>query len=92
MARTFLDFQITKTFMQGRAQFKLNIQNILAQDQIFYQNNTTARSKASGANGLFNTVFVGDKNNQNGFDKNIDQQIWRTNFGRTFSASLSFRF
>lgn len=91
-ARTFLDLQITKTFMQGRAQFKLNIQNILAQDQIFYQNSSTVRSEANGANGFFNTVFVGDKNNQNGFDKNSDQQVWKTNFGRTFSASLSFRF
>nr|WP_294858786.1 TonB-dependent receptor [uncultured Fluviicola sp.] len=90
-ARTFLDLQITKSFMKGRAQFKLNIQNILAQDQVFYQNSSTARTTAKGANGFFNTVFVGDKNNNNGFDKSIDQQVWRTNFGRTFSASLSFR-
>lgn len=90
-ARTFLDLQITKTFMNGRAQFKLNIQNILAQSQVFYQNNATQRSTAKGANGFFNTIFVGDKNNNNGYDKEIDQQIWRTTFGRTFSASLSFR-
>jgi hypothetical protein len=90
-ARTFLDFQITKGFWKGRAQFKLNIQNILAQDQIFYQNSSTARSEVKGMNGFFNTVFVGEKSNQKGFDKNIDQQVWRTNFGRTFSASLSFR-
>lgn len=90
-ARTFLDLQITKGFWKGRAQFKLNIQNILAQDQVFYQNNGTQRSTAKGANGFFNTIFVGDKNNNNGFDKKIDQQVWRTNFGRTFSASVSFR-
>jgi hypothetical protein len=90
-ARTFLDLQITKGFWKGRAQFKLNIQNILAQDQVFYQNNGTERSTAKGANGFFNTIFVGDKNNNNGFDKKIDQQVWRTNFGRTFSASVSFR-
>jgi hypothetical protein len=77
--------------MKGRAQFKLNIQNILAQDQIFYQNSSTERTTSKGVNGFFNTVFVGDKNNNNGFDKNIDQQVWRTNFGRTFSASVSFR-
>ncbi|WP_341903389.1 TonB-dependent receptor [Fluviicola taffensis] len=90
-ARTFLDLQITKSFMKGRAQFKLNIQNILAQNQIFYQNSSTARSEVKGMNGFFNTVFVGDKNNNQGFDKEIDQQVWKTNFGRTFSASLSFR-
>ena len=91
-ARTFLDLQITKGFWKGRAQFKLNIQNILAQDQVFYQNNSTQRSAAKGANGFFNTIFVGDKNNNNGFDKAIDQQVWRTNVGRTFTASLRFRF
>lgn len=90
-ARTFLDLQITKTFWKGRAQFKLNIQNILAQNQVFYQNNQIERSTAKGANGFFNTIFIGDKNNNNGFDKNIDQQVWKTNFGRTFSASISFR-
>ncbi|MGV3610059.1 MAG: TonB-dependent receptor domain-containing protein [Fluviicola sp.] len=90
-ARTFLDLQITKGFWKGRAQFKLNIQNILAQDQIFYQNSSTARSEANGMNGFFNTIFVGEKSNQKGFDKDIDQQVWKTNFGRTFSASLSFR-
>lgn len=90
-ARTFLDLQITKSFMKGRAQFKLNVQNILAQSQVFYQNSSTARSESKGMNGFFNTVFVGDKNNQKGFDKDIDQQVWKTNFGRTFSASVSFR-
>ncbi|WP_294679828.1 TonB-dependent receptor [uncultured Fluviicola sp.] len=89
--RTFLDLQITKGFWKGRAQFKLNIQNILAQDQIFYQNNFTARSEANGLNGFFNTIFIGDKNNAKGFDKDIDQRVWKTNFGRTFSASISFR-
>lgn len=89
--RTFLDLQITKGFWKGRAQFKLNIQNILAQDQVFYQNNFTARSEAKGLNGFFNTIFIGDKNNAKGFDKDIDQRVWKTNFGRTFSASISFR-
>ncbi len=89
--RTFLDLQITKGFWKGRAQFKLNIQNILAQDQVFYQNNFTARSEAKGMSGFFNTIFIGDKNNAKGFDKDIDQRVWKTNFGRTFSASVSFR-
>lgn len=90
-ARTFIDVQLTKSFWKGRAAFKLNIQNILAQDQIFYQNSTTERTTVKGAQGFFNSVFVGDKNNNNGFDEKIDQQVWRTNFGRTFSLSLSIR-
>jgi hypothetical protein len=90
-ARTFLDVQVTKTFWKGRAQVKLNIQNILAQNQIFYQNSSVERSSVKGAQGFFNTVFIGDKNNNNGYDKKIDQQVWKTNFGRTFTASISFR-
>lgn len=90
-ARTFLDLQITKGFWKGRAQFKLNIQNILAQDQIFYQNSSTQRSSVKGMNAFFNTVFVGDKNNNNNYDKNIDQQVWKSNFGTTFTASVSIR-
>lgn len=90
-ARTFLDLQLTKSFMRGRAQLKFNIQNILAQDQIFYQNSSTERSSVKGVNGFFNSIFVGDKNNNNNFDKKIDTEIWNTNFGTTYSVSLSFR-
>ncbi|AEA44837.1 TonB-dependent receptor [Fluviicola taffensis] len=90
-ARTFLDLQITKGFWKGRAQFKLNIQNILAQNQIFYQNSSTERSTAKGMNAFFNTIFVGDKNNNNNYDKSIDREIWNTNFGTTFSASISIK-
>jgi hypothetical protein len=89
-ARTFLDVQLTKSFWKNRAQFKLNISNILAQDQVFYQNNNIDDSRAKGANGFFNTIFVGDKNNKQGYNADVDQQIWKTNFGRTFTASLTF--
>lgn len=90
-ARTFLDLQVTKGFWKGRAQFKLNVQNILAQDQIFYQNSNIERSTVKGINAFFNTIFVGDKNNNNNYDKKIDQQIWKSNFGTTFTASVSIR-
>lgn len=89
-ARTFLDLQVTKKFWKDRGQFKLNISNILAQDQIFYQNNATDVSRAKGANGFFNSIFIGDKNNRQGYNADVDQQIWKTNFGRTISASFTF--
>lgn len=90
-ARTFLDLQITKTFWKERAQFKLNISNILAQDQVFYQNNNVDATRTKGANGFFNTIFIGDKNNRQGYNADVDQQIWKTNFGRTISATLTFK-
>ena len=37
-SRTFLDLQLTKGFMDGKAEFKLNASNLLAQKQEFYQN------------------------------------------------------
>ncbi len=89
-ARTFVDVQLTKTFWGDRAEFKLNVSNILAQRQDFYQNNRSDES-AKGLGGLFNTVFVGDKNNRSGLN-NSDDVVWSTRFGRTISASLSIKF
>jgi len=94
-ARTFLDFQATYSFWKNKsdnniAEVKLNIQNILAQDQLFYQNNEGGEG-VSGIRGASNSVFIGNKNNSNGFQKGIDDEIWRTNFGRTISLSLSFK-
>lgn len=89
-ARTFLDLQFTKTFWKERAQFKLNISNILAQDQIFYQNNSTADVRAKGSSKFFNAILTGDKDNKQGYNANVDQQIWKTNFGRTITASITF--
>ena len=90
-ARTFIDLQLTKSFWKNRAEFKVNIQNILAQNQIFYQNSGVERS-VKGANGFFNTVFVGDKNNSNGYNEDTDDVVWNTRFGRTISATLSIKF
>ena len=89
-ARTFIDLQFTKTFWNNRAEFKLNASNLLAQRQDFYQNNSNEES-AKGLGGLFNTIFVGDKNNRSGLN-NADDVVWSTRFGRTFSASLSIKF
>ncbi|MCC6700985.1 MAG: outer membrane beta-barrel protein, partial [Fluviicola sp.] len=89
-ARTFIDFQITKQFWQDRAEFKINFQNILAQDQTFYQNNVLTEN-ANGFNAFVNTIFIGNKNNKNGFQEGVDDQVWRTRFGRTISASISIK-
>ncbi|HLP56189.1 MAG TPA: outer membrane beta-barrel protein [Fluviicola sp.] len=90
-SRTFLDFQVSKTFWKNKAEFKLNASNLLAQKQEFYQN-TIGSETTSGVSGLFNTIFVGDKNNRTGLDSENDDVVWSTVFGRTFSASLSIRF
>lgn len=91
-ARTFLDLQVSKTFWNGRAELKLNAQNLLAQKQEFYQNNSGNAASSRGVNGIFNTIFIGDKNNRTGLDKSTDDVIWSTRFGPTFSASLAIRF
>jgi hypothetical protein len=85
-----LDLQITKQFWQDRAEFKINIQNILAQDQIFFQNNELTEN-TNAFNGFVNTLFIGNKNNKNGFQEGVDDQIWRTKFGQTISIALSFK-
>ena len=89
-SRTFLDLQITKSFWKQKGEFKLNIQNILAQDQVFYQNSTKSVSE-TGVTSLTNSLFIGDKNNPNGFQSAVDDQVWKTNFGRVFSFSLAVK-
>lgn len=89
-ARTFLDFQATYSFWQNKAELKLTVQNILAQDQLFYQNNEDTRS-VKGVRSAANALFIGDKNNSNGYQKGVDDEVWRTNFGRTVSMTLTFR-
>lgn len=90
-SRTFLDFQVSKSFWDNRAEFKLNVANILAQKQVFYQNNGIDE-ESKGVSGLFNSIFVGDQDNRKGLDDTKDDAVWSTVFGRTFSASLSIRF
>jgi hypothetical protein len=90
-SRTFLDFQVSKSFWDNRAEFKLNVANILAQKQVFYQNNGIDE-ESKGVSGLFNSIFVGDQENRTGLDVSKDDAVWSTVFGRTFSASLSIRF
>jgi len=72
---------------------KLNIQNILAQDLIFYQNNyNEGTSQGSSFSSLTNAIFTGDSLNEDGYDSATDDAIWRTKYGRTFSLSLTYNF
>ena len=92
-ARTFLDVQIAKSFYKNKIELKLNIQNILAQDQIFYQNiNTEDVPQTSTFTNLSNLIFTGDALNENGYNPKTDDEILRTKFGRVFSLSMTYNF
>lgn len=91
-SRTFLDLQIAKSFLKNKLEFKFNIQNLLAQDLIFYQNNDGESSHKSGLAAFFNNIFTGDSQNKNGYDKVIDDEVFRTKYGRTFSLTATYNF
>lgn len=91
-SRTFLDMQISKSFLKNKLEFKLNIQNLLAQDQLFYQNNDGETPHISGVTAFFNNIFTGDSQNKNGFDKETDDEVWKTKYGRTFSLTATYNF
>lgn len=90
--RTFLDMQIAKSFYNNKFELKLNIQNILAEDLIFYQNNYKNTANYGTLETLGNYIFTGDYHNQNGFNEADDDVLWRTKFGRSFSLSATFNF
>ena len=91
--RMFLDMQIAKTFMNNKLELKFNVQNLLAQDLIYFQNNEyDTADKVSGINAFFNSVLLGDSQDKNGFDASEDDVVWRTKFGPTFSLSINYNF
>lgn len=91
-SRTFLDFQVAKMFLDDKLELKLNVQNILAQNLIFYQNNYGNEPVTKGFKRMTNTLFLSDPDNKNGYDKNLDDMIWNTRFGRTISFALTYKF
>jgi hypothetical protein len=92
-ARTFLDFQIAKSFFKDKIEIKLNIQNALAQDLVFYQNNDNVGSEEiKGFMAFTNKVFIGDSQNKNGYDNKVDDLVWKTNFGQSFSFTMTYNF
>ena len=90
--RTFLDMQITKSLLKNKLELKLNIQNVLAQDLVFYQNNYRNTERHDAFNNLLNEIFTGNYNNEDGYSPKDDDIIWLTKFGRTFSLSMSYNF
>jgi outer membrane receptor protein involved in Fe transport len=92
-ARTFLDFQMAKSFFSNKFEIKLNVQNALAQDLIFYQNNYALETaEIKGFNAFANKVFTGDSQNKNGFNAKVDDLISKNSFGRTFSFTMTYNF
>ena len=93
-SRTFLDFQIAKSFLQNKLELKFNIQNVLAQDLIYYQNNDLiSPTKITGFKAVMNSIFNGDSQNTNGYNSDkSDDIIWRTKYGQTFSLSVNYNF
>ena len=91
-ARTFLDFQFAKSFLKNKIELKLNVQNALAQDIIFYQNNYSGSNDIKGINALFNKVFTGDSQNKNGYNSAEDDLISSNTFGRVFSFVMTYNF
>jgi len=90
--RTFLDMQIAKSFFKNQFEIKLNIQNIFAQNQTFYQNNYKNTAVYGPLETLANHVFTGDFHHQDGYNSVDDDIIWDQKFGRSFSLSATYNF
>lgn len=90
--RTIIDFQVAKNLMKNKIELKLNIQNILAQDQIFYQNDYSKASRYGTFETFGNYVFTGDYLYEDGYNPKYDNLYWRTKFGPTFSFSMTYNF
>jgi outer membrane receptor protein involved in Fe transport len=90
--RTFLDSQLAKSFLNKKMEIKLNVQNILAQDLIFYENRDLGKTNVSGFNGVVNNIFNGDSQNKSGYNSDEDDLIRSTKLGRTFSLILTYNF
>jgi len=92
-ARTLLDFQLAKSLFNNKFELKLNVQNALAQDLIFYQNNELpGTGEIKGFDAFVNKVFTGDSQNKNGYNNKEDDLIWKTNFGQSFSFTMTYNF
>jgi TonB-dependent receptor len=92
-SRAFLDYQLAKTFLKNKLEVKINIQNILAEDQIVYQNNELASTpKITGIKAAMNSIFTGDSQNKNGYNSNEDDLIFKTKYGQTISLTLDYNF
>ncbi len=90
--RTIIDMQVSKSFMKKKMELKLNIQNILAQDLIFYQNNYNNTASYGTVETLANQIFTGDFHYEDGYSPKDDDLLWRTKNGRSFSLTFTYNF
>ena len=91
-SRTFLDVQIAKSFLDKKLEIKLNCQNLLAQNLIFYQNNYSQLRTDKGLTRAVNYLFYGNAAGDTKYEAGKDDVVWNTKFGRTFSLALSYKF
>jgi TonB-dependent receptor len=91
-SRTFLDLQIAKAFYNNKIELKLNVQNILAQDLIFYQNNYQENANQQSSNNGIEISSFGGSSSQDFYDSKVDDALWTTKFGRNFSFSFIYNF
>jgi len=91
-ARTFLDFQLSKSLFKNKMELKFNLQNALAQDLDYYQNVNGTADKTTGLNSLINTIVFGDSQNLNGYNSKTDDLLWSTKLAPTFSFNLTYNF
>ncbi|MCX6183839.1 MAG: TonB-dependent receptor [Flavobacterium sp.] len=92
-SRTLMDLQIAKSFMDNKFEVKLNVQNLLAQDQIFYRNNDTRVRNSQNYNTILDSDFEKILFNANNYyNPDKDDLVWSTKYGRTFSLSATYNF
>jgi outer membrane receptor protein involved in Fe transport len=90
--RTMIDFQVAKSLMKNKIELKLNIQNVLAQDQIFYLNDYTNADRYGTFETLGNYIFTGDYLYEDGYNPKYDTLYWRLKYAPTFSFSMTYNF
>lgn len=92
-SRILLDLQLAKFFLKDKLEFRFNVQNALAQDLDFYQNNDLSGTKEiKGFDAFVNRVFTGDSQNKNGYNGEEDDLVWKTKFGPTLSLGIYYNF
>ena len=91
-SRSFLDFQISKNFLQNKLELKFNAQNILAENLIFYSNNDAGTEAKQGFEAFGNNIFTGTRENRNGYNPDVDDLFASTKLGKTFSFSVTYNF
>jgi hypothetical protein len=83
-SRAFLDMQFSKSFSKNKYELKLNLQNLLAQKIIYYNNNDIDSNVRGVRTFLIDTKIS--------YDENKDDLIWSTNSPRVMSLSFTYNF